>query len=218
MEYGGVKIDWLGHSAFRLTAGKKVVYIDPYNIKPAAPADIILISHEHFDHCSVEDVQKVLKSNTVIITTAAAKDKLRSIADKVRFLIIAPGQSYDIDGIRIEAVPAYNTNKFRSPGVPYHPQQSGGVGFVFGIGGIRVYHAGDTDIVPGIEQHLKDIDVAMVPVSGTYVMTPEEAATFVKMIRPKLAIPMHIKSVIGTDADARRFKELVGLSCDVAIL
>ena len=217
MEYSGVKIEWLGHSAFRVTKGK-TIYIDPYNIKPAAPADIILITHEHFDHCSLEDVQKVLKSNTTIITTPAAKDKLRSMWDSVRIETIKPGQSYDIDNIRIEAVPAYNTNKFRSPGVPYHGQQSGGVGFVIDIGGIRVYHAGDTDIVPGIEQKLHDIDVAMVPVSGTYAMTPEEAATLVKMIRPKLAIPMHIKSIVGTDADARRFKELVGISAEVAIL
>jgi len=216
MEYSGVKIDWLGHSAFRVTKGK-TIYIDPYNIKPAAPADIVLITHDHFDHCSLEDVQKVLKSNTVIITTPAAKDKLRSVWDKARFLIIPPGQSYDVDGVRVEAVQAYNTNKFRSPGVPYHPVGSG-VGFVINIGGIRIYHAGDTDIVPGIENALKDIDVAMIPVSGTYVMTPEEAATLVKMIRPKLAIPMHIKSVVGTEAEARRFKELVGMSCEVAIL
>jgi L-ascorbate metabolism protein UlaG (beta-lactamase superfamily) len=215
MDYSGVKIDWLGHSAFRVTKGK-TIYIDPYNIKPAAPADIILITHEHFDHCSAEDVQKVLKSNTVIITTAAAKDKLRAVADKARFLIIAAGQSYDIDGIRIEAIPAYNTNKFRSPGVTYHPPGLG-VGFVIEIGGIRIYHAGDTDIVQGVEQKLKDIDVAMVPVSGTYTMTPEEAAQFVKMIRPKVVMPMHIKTVIGTDADARRFKELVGMSSEVII-
>jgi L-ascorbate metabolism protein UlaG (beta-lactamase superfamily) len=215
MDYSGVKIDWLGHSAFRVTKGK-VIYIDPYNIKPAAPADIILITHEHFDHCSAEDVQKVLKSNTVIITTAGAKDKLRAVADKARFLIIAAGQSYDIDGIRIEAIPAYNTNKFRSPGVTYHPPGLG-VGFIINIGGIRIYHAGDTDIVQGVQDKLKDIDVAMVPVSGTYTMTPEEAAQFVKMIRPKVVMPMHIKTVIGTDADARRFKELVGMSSEVII-
>lgn len=214
MDYSGVKIDWLGHSAFRVTKGK-TIYIDPYNIKPAAPADIILITHEHFDHCSAEDVQKVLKSNTTIITTAAAKDKLRAVADKARFLTIAAGQSYDIDGVRIEAVPAYNTNKFRSPGVTYHPPGIG-VGFVINIGGIRIYHAGDTDILQGVDK-LKDIDVAMVPVSGTYTMTPEEAAQFVKMIRPKVTIPMHIKTVIGTDADARRFKELVGMSSEVII-
>jgi len=216
MDYSGVKIDWLGHSAFRVTKGK-VIYIDPYNIKPAVPADIILITHEHFDHCSAEDVAKVLKENTVIITTAAAKDKLRAVADRVRFLIVTQGQSYDIDGIRIEAVPAYNTNKFRSPGVVYHPPGIG-VGFVINIGGIRIYHAGDTDIVQGVEKNLKNIDVAMVPISGTYTMTPVEAAQFIKQIRPKLTIPMHFKTLIGTDSDARRFKELVGTASEVAIL
>jgi L-ascorbate metabolism protein UlaG (beta-lactamase superfamily) len=204
-EYNGIKISWLGHSAFRLTDNKnKVVYIDPYEIKPAAPADVILITHEHFDHCSFEDVSKIIKSNTVIVTIAAAKDKLRNI--NAQFLLVVPGKSYEINDVKVEAVPAYNVNKFRAPGVTFHPETENKVGFIVTIGGVRIYHAGDTDLIPGIENKVKNIDIAMVPVSGTYVMTPDEASDAVNKIKPKIAIPMHYGSVIGSEDDAKRFK------------
>lgn len=204
-EYNGVKINWLGHSAFRLTDSKgKVVYIDPYEIKPAVPADIILITHEHFDHCSFEDVSKIIKNNTVIVTTAAVKDKLRNIV--AQFLLVVPGKSYDISGVKVEAVPAYNINKFRSPGVTYHPEADNKVGFILTMNGVRIYHAGDTDMTPGLETKVKNIDIAIVPVSGTYVMTAEEAADAVNKIKPKIAVPMHYGSIIGSEDDAKRFK------------
>jgi len=205
-EYSGVKISWLGHSAFRLTNGK-VVYIDPFQIKAAAPADIILITHEHYDHCNIEDVRKVLKDNTVIVTTAAAQDKLRTI--NAQFLLVVPGKSYSIDGVKVEAVPAYNVNKFRLPGVPYHPEKDNKVGFIITMNNVRIYHAGDTDLIPGLEENVKNIDVAMLPVSGTYVMTAEEAAEAVNKIKPKVAIPMHIGSIVGNEKDAYRFEKLV---------
>ncbi len=205
-EYSGVKISWLGHSAFRLTNGK-VVYIDPFQIKAAAPADIILITHEHYDHCNIEDVRKVLKENTVIVTIAAAQDKLRTI--NAQFLLVVPGKSYSIDGVKVEAVPAYNVNKFRLPSVPYHPEKDNKVGFIITMNNVRIYHAGDTDLIPGLEENVKNIDVAMLPVSGTYVMTAEEAAEAVNKIKPKVAIPMHIGSIVGNEKDAYRFEKLV---------
>jgi L-ascorbate metabolism protein UlaG (beta-lactamase superfamily) len=211
-EYKGVKIDWLGHSSFRLT-DKKVIYIDPFQIKAAVPADIILITHEHYDHCSADDVRKVLKANTLIVTTAAAKDKLRSV--NAEFLLVAPGKSYSIDGVKIEAVPAYNVDKFRSPGVTYHPEQDKKVGFIITMDGVRVYHAGDTDDYPGLKNHVKDIDIAMVPVSGTYVMTAEEAAEAVNKIGPKVAIPMHYGSIAGSEKDVYRFEKLVKCKLEV---
>lgn len=212
-EYKGVKISWLGHSAFRLTNGK-VVYIDPFQIKAAVPADIILITHEHYDHCSSEDVQKIIKDNTVIVTTPAAKDKLRII--NAQFLLVVPGKSYSIDGVKVEAVPAYNVNKFRSPGVPYHPEKDNKVGFVITMDSVRIYHAGDTDLIPGLETNVKNIDVALAPVSGTYVMTAEEASQAVNKIKPKIAIPMHFGSIVGNDKDAYRFEKLT--KCEVKIL
>lgn len=214
-EYKGVKINWLGHASFRLSNGK-VVYIDPYKIKPAVPADVILITHEHYDHCSLEDVKKILKSNTVIVTTAQAQDKLRNV--DAQFLLIVPGKAYSIDGIKVEAVPAFNINKFRSPGVPYHPEKDRKLGFVVTIGGVRIYHAGDTDNIPGLKSYVKDVDIAMVPIGGTYVMTAEEAAQAVNILVPKVVIPMHYGTLVGNDRDAFRFEKNVKEPTQVKIL
>ena len=206
MEYNGLNINWLGHSAFRIT-GDKVIYIDPYGIKPSAPADIILITHEHFDHCSIEDIRKILKPNTVIVTTPESQDKLRTV--NAQFLLVAPGKAYSIDGVKVEAVPAYNVNKFRAPDVLYHPEKDNKVGFIVTMNGVRIYHAGDTDLMPGVEMTVKNIDVAMIPISGTYVMTAEEAAEAINKIKPKIAIPMHIGTVVGDVKDSYRFQQLV---------
>jgi L-ascorbate metabolism protein UlaG (beta-lactamase superfamily) len=205
IEYKGVKVSWLGHSAFRITnkAGM-VTYVDPFQVRSNMPAQLIMITHEHYDHCSPDDVRKLSAENTVIVTTPAVKEKLRDV--KSRFLIVGPGDSVDVGGIRIEAVPAYNTNKFRSPGVPFHPESEKKVGFVITVDGVRIYHAGDTDNFPGIEKRLGSIDIALIPVSGTYVMNSEEAAAAVNKIKPKLAIPMHWGAIVGTKDDAERFK------------
>jgi L-ascorbate metabolism protein UlaG (beta-lactamase superfamily) len=217
IDYRGVKISWLGHSSFRLTdAAGKNVYIDPYQVKSNIPAHLILITHEHFDHCSPDDVRKLSAENTIIVTTQMVKEKLRGIL--ARFLLVAPGNSVDVGGLRIEAVPAYNVNKFRMPGVAFHPQADQKVGFIITIGGLRIYHAGDSDNMPGIEKIVKDIDIALVPVSGTYVMTPEEAAAEVAKIKPKVAIPMHYGTIVGTKEDADKFKAKVGSGAEVRIL
>jgi len=212
LEYEGLKITWLGHSSFRISNGK-VVYIDPFEIGHSIPADIILITHEHFDHCSSEDVAKLIKSNTMIVTTIQAKDKLRMINAEI--LTVNPGKSYSIDGVNIEAVPAYNTNKFRSPGVPYHPKKDGKVGFIVTINGKRIYHAGDTDLIPEMKD-IENIDIALLPISGKYVMTVEEAAEAADLISPKIAIPMHIGRIVGEEKDAYKFEKLADV--EVAIL
>lgn len=208
-EYNGVKISWLGHASFRLSNGR-VVYIDPFKIKPAVPADVVLITHEHYDHCSLEDVQKIVKPNTIVVTTAAAQDKLRSL--KSQFIIVVPGKQYSIDGIKIEAVKAYNVNKFRSENVTYHPEKEGKVGFIVTINGVRIYHAGDTDVIPDMKTTIKDIDVALLPISGTYVMTVKEAVKAVEAINPKVAIPMHYGAIVGEKSDAIEFRHLVKTS------
>ncbi len=207
IEYKNMKIDWLGHSGFRIMNDKKVIYIDPYNIKPAVPADIILITHEHHDHCNSEDVKKIVKNNTVIVTTSASQDKLRTV--NAQFLTVTPGKSYSIDGIRVKAVPAYNIDKFRSSGVPYHPKNDGKVGFIISINDSRIYHAGDTDFISEMKKDVENIDIAMVPVSGTYVMTAEEAAKAVNTINPAISIPMHYGSIVGNEKDAYRFEKMV---------
>jgi L-ascorbate metabolism protein UlaG (beta-lactamase superfamily) len=194
-------IHWLGHDSFRIDGDNMVIYIDPYKIAGGPKADLILITHDHNDHASVEDVAKILQRDTVIVTVPAAADKF---SGQIR--TVKPGDKLDINGVSIEAVPAYNTSKFRSPGVPFHPRESGYVGYIVTVKGFRIYHAGDTDAIP--EMKSIQCDVALLPVSGIYVMTAEEAATAVEMIHPKIVIPMHVGKGIGGLEDAERFKTL----------
>jgi L-ascorbate metabolism protein UlaG (beta-lactamase superfamily) len=211
-EYHDLKISWLGHDGFKIK-NTKTVYIDPYKIKSGEEADILLITHDHFDHCSREDVEKIASAKTTIVTTPAAKRELSGTkAKEVR--AVNPGEKLVIDGILIETVPSYNVNKFSSPSQPFHPKHNGMLGFIITVNGVRIYHAGDSDSIPEMEG--LNVDIACLPVSGTYVMTAEEAADAAKRIKPKIAIPMHYGSIVGDARDAERFKKLT--SCDVHIL
>jgi len=212
-EYHGVKISWLGHDSFRISNGKTII-IDPFKIR-AIPdkADILLVSHEHFDHLSLDDIKKVSSDKTTIVTILAAKKELSSMKVK-EVKAVKPGDKVAFGDITIEVVPAYNLNKFREPGKPFHPKEDGKVGFILSINGVRVYHAGDTDPIPEMKSF--KTDVALLPVSGTYVMTPEEAAEATRMIKPKLAIPMHYGAIVGSENDAEKFKQLA--ACPVQIL
>ena len=198
------KMVWLGHDAFRIDA-EKFIYFDPYNISPGPKADLILISHEHFDHCSPDDVSKIQGPGTVIVTEKASADKLTG---DVR--IIAPGESMSIDEVMIEAVPSYNTDK------DFHPKQKAWLGFIVEIEGVRIYHAGDTDFIP--EMRGFKVDIALLPVSGTYVMTADQAVEAALAIQPKLAIPMHYGAIVGDDRDALAFEEALKGKIDVLIL
>jgi L-ascorbate metabolism protein UlaG (beta-lactamase superfamily) len=211
-EYGGVKISWLGHDGFKIK-NAKTVYVDPYEIKGGEEADILLISHNHEDHCSPEDVKKIVYEKTTIITTAESKRELSKTKAK-EILVAKPGQKILIDDVAIETVPAYNVNKFRSPGHPFHPKENEMLGFIVTMNGVRIYHAGDTDLIPEMERF--NVDVACLPVSGTYVMTAEEAVESTRHIKLKVAIPMHYGSIVGDDRDAERFKTLA--SCEVRVL
>ena len=211
-EYGGVKISWLGHDGFKIK-NAKTVYVDPYEIKGGEAADILLISHNHEDHCSPEDVKKIVSEKTTIITTAESKRKLSKTKAK-EILVVKPGQKMLIDDVSVEMVPAYNVNKFRSPGHLFHPKENEMLGFIVTMNGVRIYHAGDTDLIPEMERF--NVDVACLPVSGTYVMTAEEAVESTRHIKLKVAIPMHYGSIVGDDRDAERFKTLA--SCEVRIL
>ena len=196
-------ITWLGHAGFKIK-GEKTVYIDPFKINDNEPADIIIITHEHFDHLSPEDIKKIQTGRTIIVTTPDCYSK---VSGNVK--TISPGQTLNVDGIKIEAVPAYNSNK------NFHPKQNGWMGVIVTINGKRIYHAGDTDNIPEMSA-LKNIDVALLPVSGTYVMTSEEAADAANKIMPKVAVPMHYGSIVGTKADAEKFRKLA--KCRVEIL
>lgn len=190
-------IQWYGHDCFCITAHDgTVVYFDPYRLPVTAPkADLILITHEHFDHCSPDDIGRIHQLSTTII---GSMQVTKALTEEVHR--IAPGERAEVKGIKIEAVPAYNTNKFRGPGVPFHPVEDKKVGYIVTIDGVRYYHTGDTDVIP----EMKEItaDVMFVPVSGVYVMTAAEAIEAVELIKPQLAIPMHYGAIVGSTADA----------------
>jgi len=202
-------IHWLGHDSFRIEGSGMVIYIDPWQIPEGPPADLILITHDHHDHCSPEDVARIRTPHTVIMTVAAAAAKL---PDPVR--VVQVGERREVGDVLIETVPAYNLNKFRSPGLVFHPRQAGNVGFIVTVDDRRIYHAGDSDLIPEMAGII--CDIALLPVSGTYVMTAAEAAEAASLIRPKLAIPMHYGRGTGSVADAQHFE--AGCSVPVKIL
>ena len=199
------KINWLGHDTFRIDADK-IIYIDPFEIQSGGPqADLILITHEHFDHCSTEDVAKIQGDQTIIVTEKNSAEKL---SGDVR--VVKPGDLVTIDDIKIETVPSYNTDK------EFHPKANDWLGFIVEIQGVRIYHAGDADFIPEMKD-LK-VDIALLPVSGTYVMTAAQAAEAALAINPKLAIPMHYGAIVGGEQDANAFKQALEGKVDVLIL
>lgn len=211
--YEGIEITWLGHDSFRITKGK-IIYIDPYELSGSpAKADLVLITHDHFDHLSEADVKKVTGAESVVVAPPACQGQLKALQVK-EVRTIQAGQKTQVAGVEVEAVPAHNVNKFRSPGNPFHPKGTG-VGYIVTIEGNRIYHAGDTDQIPEMAT-AKGVDVALLPVSGTYVMTAQEAAEVAKVIQPKVAIPMHFGAIVGSRADAETFKQAA--PCLVEIL
>ena len=214
LTYQGVEISWLGHDGFKIKKDR-VVYIDPFKVAgKLEAADLVCVTHEHSDHLSVDDLKKVVTAKTTVVTIPACEKAVKDLKPKA-VRVVTAGQRLDVDGVIIEVVPAYNTTKFRSPGNPFHPKADGKVGFVLGIGGLRIYHAGDTDQIPEMAQ-VKGVDVALLPVSGTYVMTADEAVKACEAIQPKLAIPMHYGTIVGSAADAETFRR--GVKCRVEVL
>jgi L-ascorbate metabolism protein UlaG (beta-lactamase superfamily) len=197
-------IHWLGHDTFKIK-GEKTVFTDPFKLRKKGKADIILITHDHYDHCSPEDVEKIQGPDTVIVATEDCKGKLKGDVRTVR-----PGDRITVEGVEIEAVPSYNTNK------EFHTKGRNWVGYVFTVNGQRIYLAGDTDHIP----EMKDIrcDIALLPVSGTYVMTAEEAVQAALDIKPAKAIPMHYGDIVGDESDAERFRRALEGKIDVVIL
>ncbi|HEY3281534.1 MAG TPA: MBL fold metallo-hydrolase [Armatimonadota bacterium] len=195
------RIHWLGHDGFWIK-DRLNIYIDPYKIDDGGPpADLLLITHDHSDHLSEPDIKKVRQSSTVVVASPACAAKLPDAK------ILAPGQSTQVGEVVVEAVAAYNTNKYREPGKHFHPKEMVGAGYILTLSNrVRVYHAGDSDLTPEMS-HVK-CDVALLPCSGTYVMTAEEAADAARAISPKVAIPMHYGALVGSPDDAKRFRDL----------
>ncbi len=197
-------IHWLGHDTFKIV-GEKVIYTDPFKLREKDTADIILITHDHYDHCSPEDVKALQGPKTVIVAPSDCAKKLSGNIKTVK-----AGDKITVEGIEIEAVPSYNTNK------KFHPKDNGWVGYIFTVQGQRIYLAGDTDYIPEMKNF--KVDIALLPVSGTYVMTAQEAVNAALDINPRIAIPMHYDSIVGTKDDAKRFAEGLKGKIEVVVL
>lgn len=185
-------IHWLGHATFRIDDGKSQIYIDPWKLPAGAPrADVILITHAHFDHFSEGDIARVAVPGTRFVAPADVAAKLKG-----RQVVTAePGGAYDVGGLKVRAVAAYNTNK------DFHKKAAGWVGYVITLSsGVRVYHSGDSDATP--EMKAVQADVALLPCGGTYTMTGAEAASAANAFKPKVLIPMHWGDIVGARADA----------------
>lgn len=197
------KIKWLGHASFRIEGSKSTVYIDPWKLKKPVPGDVVCITHSHSDHLSEPDVEKIRKPSTVIVGPPDCKAGFGAA-----FKAIAPGESLDVGDVKIEAVPAYNTDKH------FHPKKNKWVGFIVTVDGVRVYHTGDADIIPEMAEI--NADVVLVPVGGTYTMTVQQAAEAMEKLNPKVAVPMHCGDIIGTLDDRGAFKSAA--KCPVVVL
>ncbi|MFH1801648.1 MAG: MBL fold metallo-hydrolase [archaeon] len=207
MKIDNVEIKWLGHAGF-LIKDSKVIYVDPYNIREGLEkADLILITHSHYDHCSFADMQKIIKEGTRIVVPADCQSKIVRSEVPIRIEVVEPGQEREFGSVKISTVSSYNIDKH------FHPKSEGWIGYLIKIDGVVVYHAGDTDLIPemqkltGHKQKGKKF-VLLLPVGGRFTMSAEEAAEAAKIIKPSLAIPMHYGSIVGSEEDAREFSEL----------
>lgn len=195
-------IEVLYHSSIRINK-EKTIYIDPFKIdRNYNDADIIFITHDHYDHYSEEDIDKVINENTVIVIPEELLTKvLKKGINKEAIVTVEPNKKYMVQGIKFETIPAYNINK------TFHPKENDWIGYIIEINGVKYYIAGDTDITE--ENKKVKCDVAFVPVGGTYTMNFEEAAQLVNEIQPKVAVPIHYGSVVGTKQDAEKFVKLL---------
>ena len=207
MKIGEVEIQWLGHAGF-LIKNSKIIYIDPYQIKEdSEKADLILLTHSHYDHCSIADLKKIVKEGTKIIITADCQSKITRFEVPIEMIIIEAGQELKFGGTVISTIPAYNTDK------SFHPKEESWVGYLVKTDNVLIYYAGDTDFIPEMQKltGYSGSDrkfIALLPVGGRFVMTAEEAAEAAKLIKPSLAIPMHYGSISGTEKDAEEFVQL----------
>jgi len=199
-----ITVTWIHHASFRISSDQRVMYIDPWKM-PSAPgdADIVLVSHDHFDHCSPEDIDKVSGERTVLVAPKAVVAKLGYGQ------VVKPGDELHLDETSIEAVSAYNLSK------DFHTKTYGGIGAVISLEGKRIYYAGDTDLTPEMS-FLTSIDLALLPVGGTYTLDAEEAARACDTISPAIALPYHWGDIVGTAEDAEKFAQ--SAPCDARVL
>ncbi|MEK6880175.1 MAG: MBL fold metallo-hydrolase [Nanoarchaeota archaeon] len=206
MKINKLELKWLGHSGFFICNGKNI-YIDPYMISDnCEKADIILITHSHYDHCSIADLRKITKDGTTIVVSADAQSKIGNLNHRIDMHVVELGEEIDFRDLKVLAVPAYNLTKM------FHPKDEHWFGYVLKFDDVVIYHAGDTDLIPEMQKLTgfgsgKEF-IALLPVGGKYVMDAEEACEAAVLIKPSVAIPIHYGSVAGTIEDALEFKKL----------
>jgi L-ascorbate metabolism protein UlaG (beta-lactamase superfamily) len=200
-----MKLKWLGHASWKLKAGGKTIYIDPYQGEYDEKADLILATHSHTDHCEPSKVNIAKGEDTVVVAPADCANKIGSPVESLK-----PGEKASYGDVEVEAVEAYNVKRFRSPGVPFHPKGLG-VGYLVKADGKTVYHVGDSGFIPEMK-NLGEIDLLLIPTGGTYTMDDEDGAEAAVTIHPKKAIPMHI-----WDTDPREFKKNVEAVSDLQV-
>ncbi len=199
-----VEITWLGHASFRIRDENNVVYLDPWKVDSEPhDADVVFVSHDHFDHCSPPDIEKVSNEQTALIAPADTIVKLHARH------AATPGETNWFKDVQIESVAAYNVGK------NFHPKSNHWCGAVFTIGGKRIYYAGDTDLIPEMGD-LRDVDVALLPVGGTYTLDAAQAAAACERIGCATAIPYHWGDIVGSREDADAFAEKS--CCDARVL
>jgi len=191
------RFTWYRQAAYRWAGDGVTIYIDPWGITDPDPADAVFITHAHMDHFQMDDIEKVRTDRTKFF---APRDVANELSGDV--VPVKPEDKLQFGSITATAVHAYNTHPER---LQHHPKSNDWVGYVFDLGGTTYYHAGDTDHVPELDA--LSVDVAMVPIGGTYTMDVPEAAGLVKSIQPQLAVPMHYGFVVGSPTDGKKFAE-----------
>lgn len=204
-------IEVLCHSSIRFNKGL-IIYFDPFKInKDYNDADIIFITHSHYDHYSEEGISKVIKDNTTIVVPKDLEDRALQFGfAKEHIIVVSPNEEYSVLGINFKTIPAYNTNK------NFHPKSNEWVGYIVNLDQTTYYIAGDTDITE--ENRQVKCDVAFVPIGGTYTMTYSEAAELINEIKPQIAVPIHYGLIVGNKEDANNFANLVDKEIECKIL
>jgi L-ascorbate metabolism protein UlaG (beta-lactamase superfamily) len=185
-------LKWIEHAGFLIEVDGKNVYIDPFMVTANLPkADVIFITHSHFDHLSENDIKKLSTAKTQFVVPVEAAGKMSGR----KLLAVEPGKSYEVDGIHFSTVPAYNVGR------EFHPKSTGGVGYIIEVDGMRIYHAGDTDLID--EMKGVDVDIALIPIGGHYTMDVEDAIKATKVIRAKVFAPIHYRALLGKEGSAK---------------
>lgn len=208
-------ISWFGHASFSIEnkTGEKLYFVDPFDLKrlPLEKADAVFITHAHHDHWSPTDIRKLIKPDTVVVAVNGCENlNLPSNA----FMIVGPNRLMTVAGIRIKTVPAYNVKPDR---LSFHPKQNNWVGYIFEVGESRIYHAGDTDFIPEMKV-LGELDVAMLPIGGTYTMDVNEAVQAANTIKAEVTIPMHYRRLLGDKYKAAEEEFKSGVKGKVVVM